>query len=70
MNELTDDLLDQAGDTAETEQVHRHRYREARACGLSVLEATHFADSDGDLGELRRLIKLGCPMQLVRRIVL
>ena len=67
---VADDLLDEPGETAEREQVYRHRYKEARDAGMSIVEASLFADSDGDLAELRRLVQLGCPIQLIRRIVL
>ena len=67
---VADDLHAEAGATAEAQQVYRHRYREAREAGMSIVEASLFADSDGDLAELRRLVELGCPIQLIRRIVL
>lgn len=70
MAEIADDLLQDAGELAERFRVRKHRYQEARACGLSIVEARLFAESEADVGELRRLRELGCPPQLIRRIIL
>ena len=53
---------------AEAEQVVRHRAREARRLGCSLLEARTFAASGGDLGLLRKLVEQGCSPQLALRI--
>jgi hypothetical protein len=50
-------------------EVRRRRYREARAAGLSMAEARLFADSDQDVGLLRRLVAGGCDPHLIARIV-
>lgn len=54
----------------EVEEVSLHRFREARQAGLSIVEACLFAESSVDVGELRSLVAAGCPIQLIRRIVL
>lgn len=54
----------------EVEAVYRWRFKIARECGLSIVEASLFADSAGDLAELRRLVELGCPADLISEIVL
>ena len=54
----------------ELELVRRHRYREAREAGFSIVEAALFADGDADVGELRKLVAAGCAVGLIRRIVL
>lgn len=51
-------------------EVLRWRYKEARQAGLTIVEASLFAESDADLAELRRLVRDGCPTELVRLIVL
>lgn len=50
--------------------VWRHRYREARAVGLTTVEAAMFADTNRDLGDLRRLVDGGCPSRLLAAILL
>ena len=47
-----------------------NRYREAREAGLTVVEARLFAESDRDVGELRKLVRAGCPVETLRAIVL
>jgi hypothetical protein len=54
----------------ERELVHRRRFDEAFAAGLVVEEALRFADSDVDIGDLRRLVLAGCPPELIVRILL
>jgi len=62
--------------TAETDtsdeqlEVVRRRYTEARKAGLTIIEAKLFAESDADVGELRRLVRAGCPVETLRAIVL
>jgi len=51
-------------------EVLRRRYTEARRAGLTIAEATLFAESDADVGELRRLVRDGCPVETLRLIVL
>lgn len=64
------DLAAGQEETDERELVYRHRYREAREAGFSIVEAALFSESDADVGELRRLVALGCPAGLIRKIVL
>ena len=54
----------------ETTTVWNNRYREARAGGLEHMDAIRFARSDTDIAELRKLVRSGCPPELVRAIVL
>ena len=51
-------------------QVVLWRQEQAVKAGLSWLEARVWADSDGDVGELRRLVEAGCPVSLLARLVL
>ena len=51
-------------------QRHKWRYDAARRAGLTLVEAKLFADSDVDIGELRRLHAAGCPPELLARLVL
>lgn len=46
------------------------RYDEARRSGLTPVESLMFAESDRELEELRKLVRSGCPTELVRQIVL
>lgn len=50
--------------------VRNWRYDEARKAGLTPVEAAMFAESDADLGQLRTLVKKGCPVETIRAIVL
>lgn len=54
----------------ESTKTYYRRRREARKAGLSIVEAELFADSDADIGQLRKLVKSGCPIDLIREIVL
>ncbi len=60
----------EAGTSDEQYEVGRRRYTEARRAGLTIVEATLFAESDADVGELRRLVQAGCPVEQLRAIVL
>lgn len=62
--------VEQDTEVDETEAVYRHRYREARDAGMSIVEAQLFADSDGDLAVLRKLLAAGCTPQMILRILL
>lgn len=55
---------------SEAVKTYLRRYREARRAGLTIVEARLFAESDADVGELRKLVKGGCPVELIRDIVL
>lgn len=46
------------------------RYQEAREAGLIPEEAKAWAESEQDVGELRRLVRDGCPLEQLRLIVL
>lgn len=50
--------------------IWRRRYREARSAGLDQFDATVFADSDADIGVLRRLVAAGCDPQTLAAIIL
>ena len=64
--------MDAGGESLSLEQVavRNWRYDEARRAGLSPVEAALFAESDCDLGELRKLVKNGCPLDQLRAIIL
>jgi hypothetical protein len=47
-----------------------NRYDEAREAGMDEGEAREFAYSDRDIGELRDLVRRGCPPKLIARLVL
>ncbi len=51
-------------------QVHKRRYLEARAAGLTIVESKLFADSERDVGQLRSLVASHCPTGLLAKIVL
>lgn len=51
-------------------EVLRRRYTEARQAGLSIVEAQLFADSDVDIGCLRKLVAKGATPDQIRAIVL
>lgn len=53
----------------EMQRVFRRRYLEARQAGLSRDEARVFAESGCDIGVLRHLVRSGCPVHLLARIV-
>ncbi len=54
----------------EQARVRRRRYWEALDAGLTEVEARLFSESPADIGELRRLVKDGCPLETIRKIVL
>ena len=62
-------MNDEARDD-ELAEVYRRRYTEARLAGLEHQDAIRFARSDRDVGELRRLVEKGCPVDKLRAIVL
>ena len=65
MSADTDEL-----ETDEMAEVLRRRRREALEAGLSQVEARLWAESDRDIGELRRLVEAGCPPELLARVLL
>lgn len=62
--------MDDEARELENAEVFRNRYRDARRAGLPPDDALTFAQSFQDVGELRHLIELGCPVEQLRRIVL
>lgn len=51
-------------------EVFRRRYTEARQAGLEHVEAEVFANSDVDIGELRRLVRgRATPVQIARLLL-
>jgi len=54
----------------EVREVRRRRYKEARAAGMSIVEAELFAGSERDIGELRSLVEKKCPTDLLPRILI
>lgn len=54
----------------ELAEVFNRRYTEARRAGLEHMDAIRYARSDADIGELRRLVAKGCPVEQLRAIVL
>jgi hypothetical protein len=48
----------------------RLRRREASKAGMSRVEARLFAESEIDVGDLRRLVEKGCPPELIARVLL
>ena len=57
-------------ETDEVEEVVRWRRREALEAGMSRLEAGLYADSEINTQELRKLIKKGCPPDLLAKVLL
>lgn len=61
--------MDARHPTDEERAVFEHRYDEARAAGLTMTQAMAFAASRVDVGQLRKLVKAGCPVSVIARIV-
>jgi hypothetical protein len=61
---------DSAPATEEERRIRLWRFAQSRGLGLSHVEALLFAESGGDLGLFRGLVKKGCPAALALRIVL
>lgn len=55
---------------SENDEVLRNRYTEAHKAGMTHGEAMRFACSAADVGLLRKMIRKGCPTELLARIVL
>jgi hypothetical protein len=53
----------------EPQRVVFRRFREAREAGLTLVEARLFAESDADIGVLRKLVRDGCPPKTMARIL-
>jgi hypothetical protein len=54
----------------EAQLVVFRRFREARKAGLTLVEARLFAESDVDVGLLRKLVAGGCAPALAARILI
>ena len=54
----------------EAVRVKHRRLREAQRAGMSLCEARLFAESDIDIGELRRRLEQGVPPEWLAKIVL
>ncbi len=54
----------------EQRRVVLRRFDEAREAGLTRVEALRFAESDADVGLLRRLVGAGCAARLMADIIL
>jgi hypothetical protein len=50
--------------------IRYQRYKEAKEAGLTMAERKLFAESDMDIGILRACVQGGCPVELIRQIVL
>lgn len=61
--------MDAASLTDEERAVFEHRYDEARTAGLTMAEAMMFAENHVDVGQLRKLVKAGCPPRVIAAIV-
>ncbi len=61
--------LEEAKVCDEQRRVVVRRFDEAKAAGLTRVEALRFAESDADVGLLRRLVETGCPSRLMSRIL-
>jgi len=55
---------------SEAEVCRRRRFLEARKAGLTLVEARLFAESDRDVGQLRTLVKGGCPPAVIAAILI
>lgn len=60
---------DREQDESEKTAVIQHRFDEAKAAGLTDLQAAEFSIADTDVGLLRKLVNGHCPPQLLGKIV-
>ncbi len=65
---MAEDLV--VGEWHEHDEVLRRRYHEALEAGMKDTDAHRFAQSGNDIGELRYVVRKGCPRRLIARIVL
>lgn len=56
--------------TDEQREVFVRRFKEARAAGLTLVEARLFAESDCDIGLLRKLVEFGCPPAQIAKVLI
>jgi hypothetical protein len=54
----------------EQQRVVDRRFDEARSAGLTLVEARLFAESDADVGQLRKLAASGCPAAQIAAILI
>ena len=62
--------MDVGVDQSEERRVYLNRYREAQDAGMIPEECKAFAESGYDIGKVRDLLRMGCPLEHLRRIVL
>jgi len=55
---------------AEVDEVMRRRRKEARDAGMSRIEASLYAESEIPTADLRHLVDLHCPAELLARVLL
>jgi hypothetical protein len=67
---VADDPQEEIDFDWEVQAVYYRRYQEAKRAGLTMAERRLFAESDCDIGTLRKLVASGCPVELIREIVL
>jgi hypothetical protein len=53
----------------EARAVFQWRFDQARTAGLTMVEAARFAENGVDVGQLRRLVELGCRPRVIADIV-
>jgi len=51
-------------------EVWHRRFEEAREAGFNIGDSHQFANSTTDVGQLRKLLQLGCPLDLIAKIIL
>lgn len=66
MSEEDDGVLEPSH---EIKVIRRRRFEEARDAGLTLVEARLFAESDIDIGLLRKCVEAGCPAILLAKII-
>jgi hypothetical protein len=54
----------------ESDRVMFRRFHEARDAGLTLVEARLFAESDADVGHLRKLVAAGCKPAVIAKILI
>jgi hypothetical protein len=64
------DLLNAEPMACEQVVVWRWRQEEAKQAGMTKIEARMFAESDRDIGELRKMVAKGCPPELLAKVLL
>lgn len=71
MADEADNLPDAPELSDEARVARRNRYKEARRAGLSIVEASLFADDvEASVGQLRKLVAGGATPEQIARILL